>query len=105
MIEVHGAGPIYWGREHPVGIDILPDQRRVTYSWMVEDQEPYRASVWGFRLRFTETYAIHVGVCKKAEEPPHKQLAQVSPSDIGAWGRQQKAEGGGLPEEAAKDSG
>ena len=105
MISVHSAGPIYWGREQPVWImqDILPDQRRVTYSWFVEDDEPYRKSVWGFRLRFTETYAIHVGVCKKAEEPPHKRLVNITPGDIGAWGRREEGDDA-VHEETASDS-
>ena len=103
MIAPYVVGPFYWGGEHPAITwgegefdrwleDALPDQRRVTYSWFVEDQEPYRKSIWGFRLRLTERYAIHVGVCKKAEEPPHKQMVHITPGDIGSWGREK---GGG----------
>jgi hypothetical protein len=104
MIFPHIVGPFYWGGEYPAITwgegehdrwleDALPDQRRVTYSWFVEDQKPYRKSIVGFRIRFTKTYALHVGMCRKAEEPPHKRLVNISPSDIGAWGRTQESEG------------
>ncbi len=104
MIAPYVVGPFYWGGEYPAITwgegefdrwleDVLPDQRRVTYSWFAEDVEPYRKSIWGFRIRLTKSYAIHVGVCKKADEPPHKQMVHITPGDIGSWGRKQSEEG------------
>ncbi len=113
MIFPHVVGPFYWGGEYPAITwgegendrwleDVLPDQRRVTYSWFAEDVKPYRKSIWGFRVRLTKSYAIHVGVCKKAEEPPHKQMVHITPGNIGAWGRTPKGEDDGVPEETTE---
>ena len=107
MIDVHGVGPIYWGTEFPLETaagelrkNELPDQRWLTYSWVVEDSPPYRKSRWGFRVKLRSYRALHIGVCKKADGPPHKNLVQISPSDIGAWGRKKGADGDAVPEEA-----
>lgn len=107
MISVHSFGPIYWGTELPLETEVgelrkseLPDQRWLTYSWFVEDASPYRKSLWGFRVKGRSYWALHVGICRKADEPPHKQLVHISPSDIGAWGRKQEGDGDAVHEEA-----
>ena len=111
MIEVHGVGPIYWGHERPLETAAgelrqfeLADQRWLTYSWVVEDSPPYRKSIWGFRLKLSKYRGLHVGICRKADSPPHTGLVNISPSDIGVWGRQTEDNGDAVPEETTEAS-
>ena len=113
MIDLKSIGPVYWGHEYPphasspdvqslfsssYGYE-LPDQRRLTYSWVVEDREPYRRSIWGFRVKINRTHGLHIGVLGRKHEPPHRNL-KFDPSDISSWGRDDVQE----EERAASDS-
>lgn len=96
MIVVHGVGPVYWGTEYPLDTAVgelrreeLPDQRFLTTSWLVEDSAPYRRSIWAFRVKLRPWRAFHLGICKKASEPPHRVMVQFSPTEIGSWGQEE----------------
>jgi hypothetical protein len=88
MIRVRGAGPVFWGVEHD------PSDRRVLISsWMVEDQPPWRESIWAFRARLGNA-AIHMGLCRRRDTALHKDL-EVDPHEIGQWRKRAQAQAGG----------
>ena len=95
MIIINSRGPVFWATEYPLQSEAaelrkseLSDQRWVTSSWFFEDQEPWRKSIWAFRLKINRFQAIHLGLCRvaKEEERPNR-LIVVDPKDIRAWGR------------------
>lgn len=118
MIVVRGAGPFYWGIEEPeipvstfwmdgdnspyedvplpASAFELSDQRRLTWAWLVEVEEPFRKSFFAFRVKLSKTKAIHIGLCRKGE-PTRRALStdeelwdRYSPSAISGWGVQRE---------------
>lgn len=98
MIRINSFGPFFWAKELPLMTEsgelrkgALDDQRWLTTSWFVEDQEPFRRSTWAFRVKLNSFEAVHIGLCRVAEEDerPHRLLDQ-SPTDIRNWQRPDK---------------